>query len=286
MSRLKDVTRSALPPAVWSRLQWLRHESGLFGAPEWEYVQEGWAASEARGIRGWDGGSVARVEAARWPDHMEQFADARPLGVAKPGARSSEADLRLHNLWVSHAYVLTLAARTRDRISILDWGGQLGQFAAAARALLPEVDVRFEVKEVPSLCEAGRRLQPDVLFHADETTLKAHYDLVLSSNSFQYSADWHADLALLAGLAAPYLHLTRLPVVLERPSFVTLQRAYRYGYDTEYLGWFYNRRELVEAAAQRELTLEREFVFGPHPRVAGAPEQAEVRGYLFRRERV
>jgi hypothetical protein len=66
------------------------------------------------------------------------------------------------------------------------------------------------------------------------------------------------------------------------PSFVTLQRAYRHGYDTEYLGWFFNREELIEAAAEAKLAPRARVPRRTPPRVHAAPEQAEARGYLFR----
>ena len=103
----------------------------------------------------------------------------------------------------------------------------------------------------------------------------------MSSSSLQYSEDWRQDLRKLARAAA-YVYVTRIPVVFEAPSFVTLQRAYVYGYGTEFLGWFFNRQELLEAASQARLAFVREFLLGPHARVWRAPEQTEYRGYLFR----
>jgi hypothetical protein len=73
-----------------------------------------------------------------------------------------------------------------------------------------------------------------------------------------------------------------VPVVLQSPSFVVLQRAYRYGLGTEFLSWVLNRDELLETAAAAGMELVRELVFGERSDIRGSPEQDETRGYLFR----
>jgi hypothetical protein len=98
----------------------------------------------------------------------------------------------------------------------------------------------------------------------------------------QYSRDWKTTLGLLASVARPYLYVTRLPVVRNHHSFGAVQRAYAYGYKTEIRGWFLQRDELIDAATQSGLILVREFGFARHPTVRGAPEDAEIRGFLFR----
>ena len=66
------------------------------------------------------------------------------------------------------------------------------------------------------------------------------------------------------------------------PSFHVLQRAYRYGYETEYVGWVLNRQELLEHAAELGLELERELVIDAWLSASGAPEDPiGHRGFLF-----
>jgi hypothetical protein len=60
-----------------------------------------------------------------------------------------------------------------------------------------------------------------------------------------------------------------------------VQRPREYGYETEYPGWFINRRELLDAAAEAGLEHRREFLIMERPVVPGAPEQCEYRGFLF-----
>jgi hypothetical protein len=61
-----------------------------------------------------------------------------------------------------------------------------------------------------------------------------------------------------------------------------LQRANAYGYATEYLGWVLNRDELLDAALDAGLELEREFVLQPGWLIAGAPDEVSHAGFLFR----
>jgi hypothetical protein len=85
-------------------------------------------------------------------------------------------------------------------------------------------------------------------------------------------------------VADGYLLVTRVPVALRSPSFVVLQRAYAYGYDTEYLGWVIDRDELVAVARAGGAELVRELVLPALLSADGAPEvPVEHRGFLFRR---
>ena len=49
------------------------------------------------------------------------------------------------------------------------------------------------------------------------------------------------------------------PVALASPSFVAVQRPYACGYDTEYLGWVFNREELIETVSGLGMELAREL---------------------------
>ena len=147
---------------------------------------------------------------------------------------------------VSFAYVVALAARGVERLSVLDWGGGLGHYEALARSTVPGLELDWHVKETPAVAARGR---PGVTFHTDEQCLSDRsYDLVVASSSLQYEPEWQRLLSLLAGAAGRYLYVARVPVALTAPSFVVIQRPYVHGYDTEYLGWVLNRDELVEAA--------------------------------------
>jgi hypothetical protein len=85
---------------------------------------------------------------------------------------------------------------------------------------------------------------------------------------------------MLASAADGRLFLTRVPTTRDAASFVVLQRAEAYGYGTEYLGWVFNRDELLAAAQGAGLELEREFTLLSWV-MAGTPGETSHTGYLF-----
>ena len=250
--------------------------------PEWEYVPEGWA----RPAGGWDAGAIADAYREKWPSFLEATAGPGPLGVNHevPAGRPVPRDeLDAQHLVLAFGYVLARAARGRDRLSLLDWGGGPGHYAVLAGALLPEVELEYHSRDLPALVALGRELLPQHAFHDDDACLDRSYDLVVASSSLQYSEDWHATLAGLARATGGWLYLARVGVALEAPSFVVLQRAHAYGYETEYLGWVLNRQELFGRLVAAGLELVRELVLPECPEVAGAPESPVVhRGFLLR----
>jgi putative methyltransferase (TIGR04325 family) len=283
------VAKGLTPPYAWAVLKALRgraepeaaepeREPGL---PEWEYVPEGWA----RPAGDWNVEAIARVYREKWPSFVAAVAGSGPLGVNHEvplGRPVPRGDRDAQQTVLVFAYALALAARGKERLSLLDWGGGPGHYALLAEALLPGVELDYHSRDLPPLVVLGRELLPRYSFHADDSCLERRYDLVLASSSLQYAEDWHGTLARLAAATSGYLLVTRVPVALRAPSFVVLQRAYAYGYETEYLGWVLNRDELVERAAAAGLGLQREFLLPAWLSAAGAPEDpVEHRGFLF-----
>lgn len=249
---------------------------------EWEYVPEGWA----RAAPGWDAGTVADAYREKWSQYLAALAGRGPLGVyheARAGEPIGTDDLGAHNTVMAFAYVLARAVHGAERLSVLDWGGGVGHYRALARALLPELELEWHCREVPTVTAVGRELSPEIHFHDDDSCLQRSYDLVVASSSLQYVQDWADLLAGLAGATGRWLYVTRLPVALESDSFVVLQRAHAYGYATEYLGWVIARRALLAGAAESGLELVRELLIDGLISAAGAPEAPVVhRGFLFR----
>jgi putative methyltransferase (TIGR04325 family) len=273
---MRRALAALTPPALYepARRAWHRE-----WAPAWEVVDRWTPPATA-----WDQESVARVEREAWPRHVRMSSPTGVLGAEDGARRVGRSELWRHNTAVSHAYALMLAERERrdGHLSILDWGGGVGQFHLTAKAVLPDVEIRYEVKDLPALCRAGRSLQPEVTFHDGEDCLGRRYDLVMAASSLQYHEDWQTTLARLGAAAGPYLFLSRVPTVFERASFLVRQRPYRTYDDTEYVSWVVNRDELLAAASRSGLTLTREFLSGEEASVRGAPEQFETRGFLFR----
>jgi putative methyltransferase (TIGR04325 family) len=228
---------------------------------------------------------VLETYRAKWPAFREALESPRPLGVnheASIDAIRAGDDFGAQNQLLTFAYVLALAAQGRDRVSILDWGGGIGHYYAVAKSLYPDLQVDYTCFDVPILVAEGRRLFPEATFLSDMSTVEKTYDLVFASSSLQYAEDWRATLSLLASSTHGRTCVTRVPIALANPSFVSLQRADRHGYGTEYLGWVLNRDELLDAAEAAGLQLLREFFLTGRFSAAGAPEgPIGHRGFLF-----
>jgi putative methyltransferase (TIGR04325 family) len=254
--------------------------------PHWEYVPEGFA----RPAKGWNVAAISDAYREKWPAYLAAIAGTAPLGVnheVPRGMAIGFEDLAAHNTLVSYAYVLALAARGRERISLLDWGGGIGHYLPLSRAILPGVEIDYHCKDVPLLAAHGRELFPEATFYDDDACLRRTYDLVLASSSVHYAADWQATLTGLAGATAGLLYVTRVPVARRAASFVVLQRAHDYGYDTEYLGWVLNRAELLSVADAAGVRLRREFLLADEIAADGAPETpVGHRGFLFAPDRI
>ncbi len=283
----KHLVRAVAPPVALAAVRRLRtRRTGRGERPEWEYVPEGWPrASTDAAVKGWNVEGVLETYKRKWPSFVAALDGPGPLGVSHESPEIVRDDFWAHNTIVSYAYVLARAARGTEAVSILDWGGGIGHYYLVSKAVLPEVDLSYHCKDLPLLCEHGRALFPEACFYEDDSCFERRYDLVLASSSLQYCEAWSPLLAKLASAATRGLYLTRVPVVFEHPSFVVLQRAYRYGYETEYLGWVFNRDELVAAAEASGMALAREFLISPEPRLGtGAPEPPHERGFLFEPE--
>lgn len=272
---LRRAVVPLVPPLVYAAARRVWHTKWAPGAPAWRTVAR-WPVTPT----GWDDESVARIESEEWPRYVRMNSRTGVLGAEDEAVRAGAGVLSRHNVLMAHAYVLMLAAREAGggTLSILDWGGNVGHFHLTAKAILRGVDIRYEVKDLPVICRAGRRLQPEVVFHEDDECLRCRYDLVMAMSSLQYSRDWRAVLTGLGAASSQYLFVSRLPTVFEHPSYLVCQRAY----ETEYVGWMINREELLAVASQTGLTLVREFFGGEEANVRGAPEQFEARAFLFR----
>jgi putative methyltransferase (TIGR04325 family) len=184
---------------------------------------------------------------------------------------------------MAFGYVLTLAARLKTRLSVLDWGGGLGHYYVLARTLEPDLELDYHCMDLPLMCAKGRELVPEIRFHDNvESCMGRRYDFVLSSSSLQYSEDWRDTVERLVQMTGSYLYITRIPVVRRTASFVVVQRPHDSGYDTEYPGWFLNQQELLTCVQALGMELVRELLIDERPFVHNAPEQGEYRGFLWR----
>jgi putative methyltransferase (TIGR04325 family) len=280
---VKKLVRGITPPLLLDAARQLRRRLSR-RPPEWEFVPEGWARDDGH-VGGWDVDSVLDAYRGKLPAVRRALAGPGPIGFpTSAGLPVGRATIAQQNTVLAFAYGLTLASRHKDRISVLDWGGGLGYFYFLSRALLPgDVEIEYHCKEGPLICRYGREAVPEITFWDDDSCLAREYDFVCASSSLQYVEQWRDLVGQLARASRSHLFVTRVPVVFESASFVALQRAWAYAFETELLSWVFNRQELLDAIADCNMTLLREFLLWGRPRVAGAPEQQEIRGYLFTR---
>jgi putative methyltransferase (TIGR04325 family) len=280
--QLKHTIKSWMPPILVDLarrlLTAIRQER-----PEWEYVPEGWARAQADArIRGWNVESVLGAYLAKWPTFVHQLESTAPLGTSPESPALEQSDLAFHNAVMIFAYALALASRAKNAVSMLDWGGGIGHYYLIGQTLVPGLEIDYHCKDTPVLIEHGKKLFPQAHFYADDSCLARRYDFVLASTSLHYSEDWPTVLAGLAGATDGFLLVTQLPVTFKSRSFVFVQRPYRYGYNTEYLGWCLNQTEFLARAQSAGLELLREFLIGHQIPIARAPAPCEYRAFLFR----
>ncbi|HYB40736.1 MAG TPA: hypothetical protein VEL75_03140 [Candidatus Methylomirabilis sp.] len=249
--------------------------------PEWERLEDGWRAPGVR-ARGWNVESVVATQQAKWPEFLRLVSLPHPLPVHLWAGDLARPTPEANTVLMAYGYALTLAARMRDRLSLLDWGGGLGHYRLISQTLLPGVDIEYHCRDLPLLCKAGRELHSSVTFHeGDETCFARDYDFVLASGSLEYSEDWEDVARRLARAARRHFYVARLPVVHGAPSFTVVQRPYRHGYATEYVSWVLNRQRFLDRLGGLDMTLVREVLLGEGPDIRGAPERCEFRSFLF-----
>ena len=281
-ANIRNLARLLVPPLLARPLArlWPSGER-----PSLEYAPDGWRTLEKiGGTAGWNTESVVEAERAKWEAFRNNLGGAGPLGFSHENIDLTVThNISFHNIHLTYAYVLALAAWQKPKISVLDWGGGLGHYYLIGKAMFPELGLDYYCHEVPLMCEQGRELCPDVHFCSDDTCLQRSYDLIMINGSLGYFPDWKDVLARLAQSAGHYLFLTRVLVVENAPSFGVLQRTEEYCYNSEMLTHVFNRHELLSVPENEGLTMLREFVVGNGPTIAGAPEQCSESGWLFQR---
>jgi putative methyltransferase (TIGR04325 family) len=279
--KTRDLIRFWLSPGL---IRIGQRVVGLFRPPALVYIPEGWNSSLAsRENAGWNVSNVAAAEEGKWRTFMENCKGTGPLGFSHESSDLTVVrNLSFHNINMTYAYVLALAAQGKSSLTMLDWGGALGHYYLVGKALLPDLKIDFHCKEVPLMAEVGRRLNPDVHWYSDESCLTRKYDLIMMNGSLQYIQDWTAALGRIASSVVDYLFLARVPVVQRHPGYVAVQRVY----GRKMLHPQINQGVFLEVVQGLGFSIAREFIVGDRPYVKGAPEQCELRSWLFKRERL
>jgi putative methyltransferase (TIGR04325 family) len=254
------------------------------GCPaERECLPEGWSYAETHQVvRGWEVDGICDIYRQKWPEFVSMLEGPGPLGFHHESEDlRHDTDLYSHNLAMSYGYVLGLTARDKEKISILDFGGGIGHYYLLAKALLPGVDIDYHCRDLSKMTALGKELLPDQQFYDNDKCFDRKYDLVLAIGSLQYNKNWREVFTRLAGVTTRYLYIARLGVVSHADSFVFIQRPYQKGYNTEFLAWCLNSKDILDCAHESKLVLVREFDYGDCDPIPNAPENHRERGYLF-----
>jgi putative methyltransferase (TIGR04325 family) len=268
--RSKALLRSIVPPVLWSIGKDVKRRllgSGDHGA----YAPDGWNTPLPGGARSEDYWTTFIA-----PDSAACEAVMARVKNGEPALIGGEYDLK----HVTFAYALALSADEKARVTVLDYGGSLGDYFWHGKALMPRIELEYHCKELPAVAAAGRHINPAVTWHTDDTCLLQTYDLVMFSSSLEYVKDWKHIVRGAAHAARRCLLISDVPTVRNVPAFVATER--REGVTN--LHWQLNAGEVVDTVAATGLRLVHEFPMGPYPAIANAPEQPTSVGWLFRRD--
>jgi putative methyltransferase (TIGR04325 family) len=284
--KLKNFIRQLVPPVVWNSIRYARStlSSPSSEIRECEYIPEGWKY-QIESAEGWNHSSISDIEKTKWNEFVRLLEGTDPVGIAHEAAKLENRNLPAHHSIMCFGYVLAMVGNQRSTLSILDYGGGLGHYFLFARALLPSLKLSYFCMDLASFCSEGKKLLPEVTFFDSPKQCDSHkYEIIFASGSFHYTKDWKALLKSFVEWSSSYVFLTRVPTVRDAATYVMIQRPYRYGYQTEYLGWVLNRKELLQYCRDLGLILVREFLVAEGLEILNAPEQPDFCGFLFRKE--
>ena len=149
--------------------------------------------------------------------------------------------------------VVALMLASRDRLCLLDYGGNLGIGYLMLVESIPDAARRIDytIVDIPQTCEEGRRLFSGAITYHSALPRHGTFDLVHTSSALQYVRDWRRALGLLASYGAEFVLLSDV-FAGEIPTFVTLQRYY----DSRIPHWFWNLDEFLAVWTQAGYRLE------------------------------
>ena len=113
-------------------------------------------------VLGWDDLSIVLSRVEQIKEIKGSLQSHLPLGKTK-------AD---HHNFITFGYVLGLVA-TKDKISILDWGGAFGHYYLYAKRLFPNLQIEYTCKELPNTINYGKQYNKEIrlsLIHISEPT--------------------------------------------------------------------------------------------------------------------
>lgn len=165
----------------------------------------------------------------------------------------------------------------QDSIKILDFGGALGVYYQAIKQAFPNnFPIRYDVVELPKICEAGRHINAKVNFV--QTIPRENYDLVIASGALQYVPDWQGLLADFG--AAEFLFLPRTPLTQGRNFMV---KDFYGGKDAPLFFEVRNSEDTKSFIQSLGFRLVAKSISAPFPPVKNAPTPIFYVNWLFKK---
>ena len=234
-------------------------------ATKWRHLGATWPDDDT--ATGWNAEPIVR-------DRLEQLARLRQ----RPSWAMFGDTLSEQTMVMTVVHAVQMALKGRTELSVLDWGGELGGTLVRLRKIMPGVAFRWVVKEMPSLCRAGRALSDGAVFVEEaDKALAERYDLVIASASLHYDREWRKTLAGLVGSTAGILLLARQPTLMSSPSYVAAQPAY----GTTFTCWVLNEAELFGQLTAWGMGAVHRLLSGDRETVTDVPEQPVFRSYVL-----
>jgi putative methyltransferase (TIGR04325 family) len=146
---------------------------------------------------------------------------------------------------LEHEALLLTLRLLGDCRRVVDFGGGVGASYAYLRRVAPEIDLRYDVVEIPEVVEAGRKLWDSV--HFTDSLGPEHHgaDIVFVRSALQYLRDYSACLRSLFSLQARVVVMEKLSGV-DGESYATAQVNIA-GSSIPY--WFISIPEILTLAA-------------------------------------
>lgn len=230
---------------------------------------------------GWNHQNVAESEQKKWDEFVTYCKEPHPLGFSHEATGLSDnRNISYHNIHLTFCYVIGLVTQKNLNPSILDYGGGIGHYYQIACSFFPDMNVDYSIKEVPAMADLGKKINANINWFSDDTCLNRRYNLVMVNGSLQYILEWKIVLRKIIDATEEYLFLTRVPVVEHHRGFNAIQNVY----GTTMIHQQFNQSELLGFIESNELLLIREFIIGDKPYIHNAPEQCELKGWLFKRK--
>ncbi len=282
----------ANPPAgIWSRVrQRLRRDAGRLARRLVPQRLRRWLSYRWLEIR-WEGDYASWQEVRRVAGGYDEARilrrSIRALRKVRTGhARYEQDGVAFESApggWPAMAAIREQAARSGDRLGLVDFGGALGSLYFKYQPVWDGISsVRWHVIEQPHFVTAGREEFADerLSFHLPDEAgaVSASANVLLLSSVLQYLEEPHTCLEAWLAHRFPLVVLDRTPLITRGRDRLTLQQVPPALGRASYPCWHFDReRLLAHFTADYELRLE-------FPGADGELGGASYRGFVFVRK--